>query len=77
MVLVPILGGNMCTTEEDIKQLKCQIAKLQRRICELECSRGFVINPQPYYTPVYYSINATDTASTGNSNQTTGDEYKC
>ena len=57
-----IRGGSVCDCEE-ISKLKCQIAKLQQRVCELECSRGFIVNPQPYYTPVFYS------ASTGTSGE--------
>ena len=56
----------MCENCEQIEKLKCQIAKLQCRICELECNRGFIICPQPCYSPVYYSVNTTSAG-----------EYKC
>ena len=67
----------MCSDSEQIEKLKCQIAKLQRRVCELECKGGFIINPQPSYVPVYYdTINTTGGINMEISN-ITGDEYKC
>lgn len=67
----------MCSNYEQIEKLKCQIAKLQRRVCELECSRGFIINPQPCYTPVWYDCGTTGGMDMTVSNQTTGDEHRC
>jgi frataxin-like iron-binding protein CyaY len=66
----------MCSNYEQIEKLKCQIAKLQRRVCELECSRGFIINPQPCYPQIWCDTGTggTDIKIT---NYTISDEYKC
>ena len=77
----------MCSDSKQIEKLKCQIAKLQRRVCELECSRGFIINPQPSYTPVFYSsgaiaeeiymYNCTTNSKLDDGKYITGSELKC
>jgi hypothetical protein len=66
----------MCNNCEQIEKLKCQIAKLQRRVCELECNRGFIIHPQPCYPPIWCDTGTGGT-NTKITNYTTGDEYRC
>lgn len=65
----------MCSNCEQIEKLKCQIAKLQRRVCELECNREFIINPQPCWPSIWHDTG-TDRTDIKITNYTTGDEYK-